>query len=141
MKRIVFIGDNKQVAEKNCWMICSNKNNFTTKIIFWHFNYMLTSGHKPWLLVAFKYTLDNYRAIYFAVSKVWDWNSISVKLSCKTKFFLFSLKSDIDENGSLNYRTMHKNYHILKQKWWWSVDDNFSNKNFFSVLGVLKIRK
>ena len=40
--------------------------------------------------------------------------------------------SDADENGSLNYHTTHKNDLNLLQKWWWSVDGNFANKNFFS---------
>ena len=31
-----------------------------------------------------------YSAIHFVVSKVWDWNSTSGKLTCDTKFFLFS---------------------------------------------------
>ena len=38
---------------------------------------------------------------------------IFVKLSCETNFFLYSLKSNIDENGSLNYHTTHKNYQNL----------------------------
>ena len=42
---------------------------------------------------------------------------------CQTKswnqfVFLFSLKPDIDENGSLSYHTTHKNDRSLLQKWW-----------------------
>ena len=52
------------------------------------------------------------------VSKEWNWNSTSVKLSCETNFFLFWWNFDFDENGSLNCRTTHKNYQNLLQKWW-----------------------
>ena len=41
-------------------------------------------------------------------SKVCNWNSVSVKLCCENKFFLFSWKSDVNENGSFNYHTTHK---------------------------------
>ena len=66
------------------------------------------------------------------VLKVWDWNSTSVTPSWETNFFLYSWKSDIDENGSLNYHTTYKNYQNVLQIWWWSVGGNFSNKIFFS---------
>ena len=55
-----------------------------------------------------------------------------MRLSCETNSFPFSWESDIDENGSLNYHTTHKNYQNLLQKWWWWVDGNFLNSIFFS---------
>ena len=71
------------------------------------------------------FPLCRYKDINFVISEVWDWN---VKLSCETNFFLFSWKSDIDKNGSLNSYTTDKNYQNLLQKWWWWVYGNFSNK-------------
>ena len=45
-------------------------------------------------------TYVHKKAIQFVVSKVWDWYSTSVKLSCEINFFLFSWKYDIDETGN-----------------------------------------
>ena len=50
----------------------------------------------------------SYRVIHFVVSKVWHWNSTSIKLCSESNFFSFLLKVDIDENGSLNYNATHK---------------------------------
>ena len=41
------------------------------------------------------------------VSKIWDWNSTSAKLSCETKFFSFQLQV---ENRWLNYHTHTHNW-------------------------------
>ena len=59
------------------------------------------------------------------VSKIWDWSSTSVKLSCETNSFLFSCKSVSYENRSLNYHTTDK-----KSSNATTINGNFSNKIF-----------
>ena len=59
----------------------------------------------------------------FDVSQTKLWNQF---------FFFFSAESLTLTTLSLNYHTMHKNDQILLYKWWWSVDNNFLTKFFFS---------